>query len=196
MKQVCQAGSHLRGGGSGNDLQDDQAGQARFSTGVLEHEQPPAEEDRWNTCGVERVLDYMPEWNQTVIDEFRANEGKVGGNFTGAPIVLVHHTGRSTGREFVAPMMYQAAADPGTIYVFASKAGAPTDPDWYKNLIAAGHGEVEVGVETYPVTVSELTGEERDRIYAEQARRYPGFADYEKKTAGFRVIPVLALARA
>ena len=82
-----------------------------------------------------------------------------------------------------------------TIYVFASKAGAPTHPDWYLNLVAAGAGEVEVGTERYPVTVVELTGEERDLVYAEQARRYQGFAEYEKKTAGVRTVPVLALTR-
>jgi deazaflavin-dependent oxidoreductase (nitroreductase family) len=75
-------------------------------------------------------------------------------------------------------------------------AGAPTDPDWYHNLTAAGSGRVERGTETYKVTVSELTGAERDRIYAEQARRYPGFAEYERQTAGIRTIPVLELRRA
>jgi deazaflavin-dependent oxidoreductase (nitroreductase family) len=81
------------------------------------------------------------------------------------------------------------------IYVFASKAGAPTNPDWYHNLTAAGNATVEVGTDTYAVTVTELTGEERDRIYAEQARRYPGFGEYEEKTKGVRLIPVLALDR-
>jgi deazaflavin-dependent oxidoreductase (nitroreductase family) len=138
----------------------------------------------------------MPDWNTQIIEEFRANNGKVGGNFAGAPIVLVHHRGRKSDREFVTPMMYLADERPNTIYVFASKAGAPTNPDWYRNLVAAGQGEVEVGVETYPITVRDLTGEERDRIYAEQARRYPGFADYAAKTAGIRTIPVLALDRA
>ena len=92
--------------------------------------------------------------------------------------------------------MYTAADDPDTIYVFASKAGAPTNPDWYDNLVTAGRGSVEVGTDTYPVTVRDLAGDERDRIYAEQARRYPGFAEYEKKAAGVRTIPVLALTRA
>ena len=136
------------------------------------------------------------DWNAHIIEEFRANEGRVGGNFEGAPMTLVHHRGRRSGRELVNPMMYLPDADdPGTIYVFASKAGAPTDPDWYRNLVAAGDGEVEVGTERYPVTVRDLQGDERDRIYAEQARRYPGFADYERTTAGIRTIPVLALRR-
>jgi deazaflavin-dependent oxidoreductase (nitroreductase family) len=93
-------------------------------------------------------------------------------------------------------MMYMADdTDADTIYVFASKAGAPTHPDWYHNLVAAGTADVEVGTDTYPVTVTEVTGEDRDRVYAEQARRYPGFAEYEQKTAGIRTIPVLALRR-
>ena len=135
-------------------------------------------------------------WNAKTIDEFRANEGRVGGPFEGAPIALVHHRGRKSAHEFVSPMMYLAATDdPATIYVFASKAGAPTNPDWYHNLKAAGRAEVEVGTETYPVSVSELTGEERDRVYDEQAGRYPGFAHYATRTAGIRTIPVLALRR-
>ena len=135
-------------------------------------------------------------WNTKTIDEFRANEGRVGGPFEGAPIALVHHRGRKSAHEFVSPMMYLAATDdPATIYVFASKAGAPTNPDWYHNLKAAGRAEVEVGTETYPVSVSELTGEERDRVYDEQAGRYPGFAQYATRTAGIRTIPVLALRR-
>jgi deazaflavin-dependent oxidoreductase (nitroreductase family) len=134
--------------------------------------------------------------NAHIIEEFRANEGRVGGQFEGAPMVLVHHRGRRTGRELVNPMMYlRDDEDPDTVYVFASKAGAPTDPDWYHNLVAAGEAEVEVGTERYPVTVTDLTGADRDRVYAEQARRYPGFADYEKKTAGVRTIPVVALRR-
>ncbi|HEY3559377.1 MAG TPA: nitroreductase family deazaflavin-dependent oxidoreductase [Kribbella sp.] len=139
----------------------------------------------------------MSDWNGNVITEFRENEGKVGGPFEGAPMVLLHHYGRKSGQEYVAPTMYLAdETDPGVIYVFASKGGAPTNPEWYRNLVAAGKGIVEVGTETYQVTVTDVTGAERDRIYAEQARRYPGFADYERRTAGIRTIPVLALKRA
>lgn len=137
------------------------------------------------------------DWNTQIIAEFRANQGRVGGNFEGAPMVLVHHRGRKTGRELVTPMMYLPDEhDPDTVYVFASKAGAPTHPAWYHNLTTAGTGEIERGTQTYPVTVEEVTGERRDRIYAEQAGRYPGFADYARKTAGIRTIPVLALHRA
>ncbi|MET9485448.1 nitroreductase/quinone reductase family protein [Nocardia sp. NPDC006630] len=139
----------------------------------------------------------MSDWNANIVAEFRANEGRVGGPFEGAPMVLVHHVGRKSGRKTVSPMMYmQDEQDPATIYVFASKAGAPTNPDWYYNLTTAGKAEVEVGTEQYPVTVAEVTGPERDTIYAEQARRYPGFAEYAVKTEGIRTIPVLALRRA
>ena len=136
----------------------------------------------------------MNDWNAKNIADFRANEGRVGGAFEGAPITLLHHRGRKTGREYVTPMMYLADdGDPKTIYVFATKAGAPTNPDWYHNLKATGLAQVEVGTETYPVSVSELEGEERDRVYRKQASRYTGFAGYAEKTAGIRTIPVLAL---
>jgi deazaflavin-dependent oxidoreductase (nitroreductase family) len=137
------------------------------------------------------------DWNSKTIAEFRANEGRVGGPFEGAPMVLMHHRGRKSRREYVNPMMYLPYdADDNIIYVFATKAGAPTNPDWYYNLTAAGEGSVERGTESYKVTVREPTGAERDRVYAEQARRYPGFADYERQTAGIRTIPVLELTRA
>ncbi len=139
----------------------------------------------------------MSDWNARTIEEFRSNEGRVSGTFEGAPLVLVHHRGRTTGREYVTPVMYLPHdSDPDTIFVFATRGGAPISPDWYHNLTAAGDGVVERGVETYEVTVRELTGAERDGIYAEQARRYPGFAEYERQTAGLRTIPVLELRRA
>ena len=137
------------------------------------------------------------DWNAKTIAEFRANEGRLGGNFAGAPVVLVHHRGRKSGREYVTPVMYLPhETEPDVIYVFATKAGAPDDPEWYRNLAAAGGGSVERGTEAYAVTVRELTGAERDRVYAEQARRYPGFAEYARQTAGIRTIPVLELRRA
>jgi deazaflavin-dependent oxidoreductase (nitroreductase family) len=140
----------------------------------------------------------MPEsnWNQQVITEFRANGGQVGGGFTGAPMVLVHHVGRKSGKEYVTPLVYlPKEGDDGSIYIFASKAGAPAHPDWYHNLVEAGQTTVEVGGSTYPVTVTELSGDERDRVYAEQVQRMPGFGDYATKAAGIRTIPVLELAR-
>jgi deazaflavin-dependent oxidoreductase (nitroreductase family) len=141
----------------------------------------------------------MPErndWNQKIVDEFRANEGRVGGNFEGAPITLLHSRGRKSGREYVNPVVYLPDdRDQDTIYVFASKGGAPVSPDWYFNLTEAGEGTVERGTDHYAVKVRELTGDERDRVFAEQARRFPGFADYARKTEGVRTIPVLALRR-
>jgi deazaflavin-dependent oxidoreductase (nitroreductase family) len=138
----------------------------------------------------------MADWNTQVIDEFRANHGQVGGQFEGAPLALLHHRGRRSGADHVAPVMYLAdETDPDTIYVFASKAGAPTDPEWYRNLVAAGGGRVEIGDDEYDVQVTELTGPERDRAFTEQAGRYPGFAEYAQRTAGIRTIPVLALRR-
>jgi deazaflavin-dependent oxidoreductase (nitroreductase family) len=137
------------------------------------------------------------DWNAKTIAEFRANEGRVGGIFEGAPITLVHHRGHKSGREYVTPVMYlRHPTDPDIIYVFATRGGAPINPDWYYNLVAAGDGTIERGVETYKVAVHELAGAERDRIYAEQARRYPGFAEYARQTAGVRIIPVLELGRA
>jgi deazaflavin-dependent oxidoreductase (nitroreductase family) len=137
-----------------------------------------------------------PDWNSQIVEEFRANEGRVGGPFEGAPMVLLHHRGRKSGREYVIPTMYlRDDADENVINVFASKGGAPTNPDWYYNLRAAGEASVELGTESYPVRVRELTGAERDRVYAEQARRYPGFAEYERQNAGVRTIPVLELTR-
>ncbi len=137
------------------------------------------------------------DWNAKIIDEFRNNRGQVGGNFAGAPVTLLHHVGRKSGKHTVSPVMYLADADdPAIIYVFASYAGAKSNPAWYYNLTAAGTATIEVGAETFDVAIEEVSGEERDRIYAEQASRYPGFAEYELKTDGIRTIPILALRRA
>jgi deazaflavin-dependent oxidoreductase (nitroreductase family) len=135
------------------------------------------------------------DWNQGVIEEFRTNGGRVGGPFEGAPMVLLHHVGRKSGTEYVTPLVYLPGDDDGSFYVFASKAGAPANPDWYDNLVAAGETTVEVLASTYPATVTELHGDERDRVYAEQVERMPGFGEYAQKTEGIRKIPVLRLAR-
>jgi deazaflavin-dependent oxidoreductase (nitroreductase family) len=137
------------------------------------------------------------DWNTKIIEEFHANDGHLGGDFAGMNIVVLHHVGRKSGTEFLAPTAYlRASDDPDTIYVFASKGGAPEHPQWYRNLTTAGTATVEVGTETYPVTVTDLKGAERDRVYAEQVKLHPGFGEYEQKTAGIRTIPVLALRRA
>lgn len=138
----------------------------------------------------------MSDFNAKNIEEFRAHGGRLGGRFEGAPIVLVHHSGRKSGAVHVNPMMYLPDdADANTIYVFASKNGAASNPDWYYNLVAAGQATVEVGTETYDVGVEEVAGAERDEIYAEQAHRYPRFAGYAQETEGIRTIPVLRLSR-
>jgi deazaflavin-dependent oxidoreductase (nitroreductase family) len=133
----------------------------------------------------------MSDWNAKIIEEFRANHGEVGGPFEGAPLLLLHTTGARSGLERVSPIMYLDLD--GHRYVFASKAGADSHPDWYRNLIANPAVTVEVGAETYGATAAPVAGEDRDRIYAEQARRYPGFAEYQTKTS--RVIPVVELCR-
>ncbi len=136
------------------------------------------------------------DWNAKIIAQFRANQGHVGPPFEGAPLTLLHHRGRRSGREYVSPVMYlQSDDDPNVMYVFASKGGAPDNPAWYHNLRDAGAGEVEVGTDRYPVSVTDLTGAERDRVYAEHSSRFPAFADYATKTAGIRTIPVLELRR-
>src|SRR4051812_2319812 len=125
----------------------------------------------------------MADWNTQIIEEFRANKGRVGGPFEGAPRIRLPHPGRHTGADSVSPVMFLAhESDPDTLYVFASKAGAPTHPEWYRNLMASGSGRVETGDGEYEVDVTELEGEERDRIFAEQASRYDGFAGYADKT--------------
>ena len=136
------------------------------------------------------------DWNQGIITEFRANEGRVGGPFQGAPMILVHHVGRTSGKQYTTPLVYlPGEGGDDSIYIFASKGGAPTNPDWYGNLIAAGEATVEVGTSTFVVTITEVAGDERDRIFAEQVKRMPGFGDYAKQTEGIRTIPVLRLTR-
>jgi deazaflavin-dependent oxidoreductase (nitroreductase family) len=136
------------------------------------------------------------DWNQGIITEFRANEGRVGGPFEGAPMILVHHVGRKSGKQYTSPLVYlPGEGGDDSMYIFASKGGAPTNPDWYGNLIAAGEATVEVGTSTFVVTITEVAGDERDRIFAEQVKRMPGFGDYAKQTDGIRTIPVLRLTR-
>jgi deazaflavin-dependent oxidoreductase (nitroreductase family) len=130
------------------------------------------------------------DWNAKIIEEFRANGGKVGGQFEGAPMILVHHTGRTSGVERVNPLVYQPL-DHGYA-IFASAAGAPNDPDWYRNLVANPSTVVEVGTETIPVTARTAEGEERTRIWERQKQAAPGFANYEQKAAP-REIPVVVL---
>jgi deazaflavin-dependent oxidoreductase (nitroreductase family) len=131
------------------------------------------------------------ELNRKVIDEFRENGGKAGGMFEGRQLVLVHHVGAKSGVERVAPLAAYLEGD--RIFVFASKAGADTNPDWYHNLVANPHTVVEFGTETFAVTARVLTGDERDDIYAKQSAAAPQFAEYQRKTT--RLIPVVELQR-
>jgi deazaflavin-dependent oxidoreductase (nitroreductase family) len=134
----------------------------------------------------------MPEvndFNQQIISEFRAHDGKVGGPFEGAPMLLLHSTGAKSGEERVNPVVYQADGD--RLVVFASKQGAPTNPDWYHNLLAHPRAKVEVGDRTVEVKARVAEGDERDRLWNRQKEQMPGFAEYEQKTT--REIPVVVL---
>jgi len=131
------------------------------------------------------------QFNQRAIAEFRANHGTLGGNFAGAPLLLLHTVGARSGQPRINPMMY--LADGGRWLVFASKAGSDRHPDWYWNLRANPDVTIEVADDTIAVHATELTGSERDDKYRIQAERYPGFAGYQQKTS--RTIPVIALAR-
>jgi len=129
--------------------------------------------------------------NQSTIAEFRANNGRVGGYFEGAPLLLLHTVGARSGQARINPMMYLPDGD--RFLVFATKAGADRNPDWYWNLKANPDVIIEVGDDTLAVRAIELTGAERDEKYRTQAQRYPAFAGYETKTT--RSIPVVALTR-
>jgi len=133
-------------------------------------------------------------WNTSIIDEFRANEGRVGGMFEGAPILLLHSRGRRTGEERVNPLMYLPDGDRWV--VFASKGGHPYHPHWLLNLEANPDATIEVGTESVQVAATVLRdGPERDELYARQAAARPQFGEYELKTAGKRTIPVIVLER-
>ncbi len=129
------------------------------------------------------------DFNTQIIEEFHANEGRVGGMFEGMPLLLLHHTGAKSGNSRITPLAYQN--DDQRYVVFASKAGAPTNPDWYHNLKAHPNVAVEVGTDTIDVVASEVIGEERERLYRAQAERSPQFAEYG--TRSDRVIPVVVL---
>ena len=128
-------------------------------------------------------------WNDKIIEEFRANDGRVGAPFEGTPLLLLHTTGAKSGQPRVNPLAYQADGD--RVVVFASKGGAPTNPDWYHNLLANPRVTVEVGSDTRKVTARVAQGDERERIWSRQKELVPGFADYEQKTT--RQIPVIIL---
>jgi deazaflavin-dependent oxidoreductase (nitroreductase family) len=131
----------------------------------------------------------MNDFNQNVIDEFRRGKGEVGGGFAGAPMVILTTTGAKSGRRHSVPLVY--LADGGRVYVFGSKAGSPTNPAWYHNLVANPRVTVERAGETYEAEARVVTGAKRDRLFAAQAEVMPGFAEYQAKTS--RLIPVIEL---
>ena len=131
------------------------------------------------------------DWNTTIIEEFRANDGKVGGRFAGRTLLLLHTIGAKTGQPRVNPVAYITASD--RLVVIASKGGAPTNPDWYYNLIAHPEVTVEVGTEQFRVRAAVATEPERTRLYNQMVAVMPGFAEYQHKTT--RTIPVIVLTR-
>jgi len=134
-------------------------------------------------------------WNDTVIAEFRANEGRVGGNFEGRTLLLLHHTGAKSGTERVNPLAYQRLSD-DSVAIFASQGGAPTTPDWFYNVVAHPDVEVEIGTESYSAHARVAEGAEREAIWEQQKIDWPVFAEYETTTEGIREIPVVVLDKA
>ena len=133
----------------------------------------------------------MSDFNQQIIEEFRANGGKVGGYFESANMLLLTTMGAKSGQSRVNPLVYVADSD--KIVIIASKGGAPSNPDWYYNLLANPVVTVERGTERFQARASEVRGAERDRLYAKMVEHRPGFAEYERQTT--RTIPVIALER-
>ena len=137
------------------------------------------------------MADPMAEFNKKVIDEFRSSGGKVGGQFAGAPMIIVTHTGAKSGKSYTTPLVFSKDGD--KCVIIASKAGAPKNPSWYYNLVAHPEVTLEIGAEKFKAKATEVKGAERDRLFAEQAKMMPQFNDYAKKTA--RKIPVFTLER-
>jgi len=126
-----------------------------------------------------------------IIDEFRASGGKVGGEFADTPLLILHSVGAKSGRTHVTALMYQDLGQGQVVAVFASKGGAPTNPDWYHNLVANPRVTVELGAETFEAMARVAFGEERMLIWSAWKQRYPFFAQFERKTK--REIPVVIL---
>jgi deazaflavin-dependent oxidoreductase (nitroreductase family) len=131
------------------------------------------------------------DWNKKVIAEFRANGGKVGGPFEGATLLLLHTTGAKSGQQRVSPLAYTTDGD--RYVIIASKGGAPTNPDWYYNLVANPTVTLEVGTETFQAEATVPAEPERSRLYNQMAAKMPGFAEYQRNTT--RQIPVVVLTR-
>jgi deazaflavin-dependent oxidoreductase (nitroreductase family) len=131
------------------------------------------------------------EYNARVIAEFRANDGRLGGSWEGTPVLLLHHTGATSGVSRINPVAY-LPTEHGYL-IFASNGGAPGNPGWYHNLKAQRNTRIEVGSETIDVVAEEATGEERERLFARGAERFPALAIFARRTD--RVIPVIVLRR-
>lgn len=131
------------------------------------------------------------EWNRQVIAEFRANGGQVGGQFAGAPLLLLHTTGAKSGQERINPLVYTTDGD--RIIIIASKGGAPSSPDWYYNLVAHPEVTLEVGTEHFRARATVAEEPERTRLYEQQAAQMPNFAEYQRNTT--RTIPLVILTR-
>ncbi len=130
-------------------------------------------------------------WNTAIIDEFRANSGKVGGAFAGKTLLLLHTTGAKSGQERINPVAYVTDGD--RLVIIASKGGAPTHPDWYHNILAHPLVTVEAGKEQFQAQATIASEPERTRLYNKMVEMMPGFAEYQQKTT--RVIPVIVLTR-
>jgi deazaflavin-dependent oxidoreductase (nitroreductase family) len=131
------------------------------------------------------------QFNLKVIDEFRANGGKVGKPFEGMPMVLLTVTGAKSGKTYTTPLVY--SKDGNRFVIIASMAGAPNNPDWYHNIKANPTVTLEIGTERFQAKATVTSGEERERLFNAQAAIMPVFNDYRKKTT--RQIPVIALER-
>ncbi len=131
----------------------------------------------------------MNDWNRQITQEFRANKGKVGGMWEGRPLLLLTTIGAKSGQPHTTPVMYLREGD--HLYVFASKGGAPTHPDWYHNLLAHPAVFIELGDKEFNAIATPVAGEARDQIYARWAEQYPQFREYQDKTT--RKIPVIEL---
>ena len=131
----------------------------------------------------------MSDWNAQVIEEFRANEGRVGGWFEGKSVLILHNTGARSGRRRETPLVYRQEGD--RVFIFASKGGSDSNPDWYYNLKANPDVDVEIGTDAVSAKAVEILGEERDAIYARQAAAIDNFASYQAGTN--RTIPVIEL---
>ena len=134
----------------------------------------------------------MSDRNQKIIEEFRANDGRVGGNYEGRTLLLLHHKGAKSGTGYVNPLAYQRLSD-DSVAIFASMGGAPRNPDWYYNVVANPDVKVEIGTEELNGRARVTSGDERTEIWEQQKSDWPGFADYEEKTTGIREIPVVVV---